>query len=404
MAVLHCNDDDEVMKLLENSVLDVNLANENGNSVLHLAIQCNSTNVSRKLISLCDINSVNNDNENAFYLCAKYGRKEIGELLMEKANCNLTAQDKAGNSALHIAFCKGNIDFAKMLIERNRVQSITETLNDWANIKIENGWVAFHYIAWAGNLDLLPEITDISTKCHDGKSALHLSLMRGHNEFSKKMIDQGLCLDDRDDEGNTPLHCAIAPDSHATDYESLLDGILPPVQLNKFKLHFAAARGKVQVVDDVLGSIDTPNAINEVISGVGTPLDVAMHFHQPKMMQHLTLKGCRMACPGPTLCRLFHDLTQEKKPFIESIQAMHWDSVANDIGYAQEINHCEYITAYENQENFSATAHYDSLKNWNKDLLTVPFEKLVQVPTSTYFGPFLDQNVKCPHALSFQHF
>ena len=51
-----------------------------------------------------------------------------------------------------------------------------------------------------------------------------------------------------------------------------------------------------------------------------------------------------------------------------------------DIGYAQEINHCEYITAYKKAENFSATAHYDSMTNWNKDLLTVPFDKLVQVP------------------------
>ena len=104
------NGDLEAAKeLIENGV-DVNSADQHGNSVLHIAAQNGRGGIIEELIlNGADVNKGNNHKNTALHLAAQNGWNEVAEHLLRAKKIDVNFKDLHANTALHLAAQNGQI-------------------------------------------------------------------------------------------------------------------------------------------------------------------------------------------------------------------------------------------------------------------------------------------------------
>jgi 26S proteasome non-ATPase regulatory subunit 10 len=196
-------------------------------------------NADPKLISRRD-----DDDRLPVHWAASYNRTDIVELLSDRRNFDVDAQDgagwtalmmasslkdgdsmvdlllgksadaemktNAGQTALHFTASKGNLDTAKKLIAHKAS----------ARVKDKRGQLALHRAAAVGNVPivrlLLENRSPINATDVDGSTALHHAIAEGHGDTAVALLKAGAETDKADASGKLAIQ--LAPDAKVRMY------------------------------------------------------------------------------------------------------------------------------------------------------------------------------------------
>lgn len=142
----------------------------------------------------------NTEGKTPLALAALLGNVEILTLLLKNG---AMADIENANVALHQAASYGRLNSVEFLL-KNGAQ---------INSKDESGWTAFHYAAESGcpqSLEIIKYLlengADGLAKTEGDLTALHFASMNHRVRDVKYLLEKGLKVDDKDAEGNTPVH------------------------------------------------------------------------------------------------------------------------------------------------------------------------------------------------------
>ncbi|XP_016656686.1 cactus isoform X2 [Acyrthosiphon pisum] len=179
--------------------------NDDGDTLLHLAIIHGYIQVSKRLIDICPDSKIldirNDDGQSALHLAVMTNQCEIVKHLM-KAHANAEILDYKGNTAVHLACYDGKLDCLKIL----------------------------------ANYVLLPKIFDIIN--YDGLACIHIATIANHLNLLRFIVNSSKNVNITDHKsGYTALHFAVAL-NRANLIECLIDKVDPNIESYAGKLAF----------------------------------------------------------------------------------------------------------------------------------------------------------------------
>ncbi|CAB0031406.1 unnamed protein product [Trichogramma brassicae] len=280
---------DVVKKFLELGQDPNLLVHETGYSALHLALAYDRRKVARLLLrSNADPNLANPEGSTALHLICKMDRpialiKVLFEISVEKSQpLPLDAQDKEGNTALHLALKNRRTDVAEWLLRKGVNPNLADKestalhyicklrFNHLANILFQisdqkhrhvlvdaqdNGGNTPLHLAlnlWdesAARL-LLRRGANPNLANNKGLTALHIICKTRFNDLAIMLFqisdekDRHLLVDAQDNEGNTPLYLALYHDDKVMTRLLLRRGANPTVanEEGQIPLHYVCSQ------------------------------------------------------------------------------------------------------------------------------------------------------------------
>ncbi|KAM7312463.1 E3 ubiquitin-protein ligase MIB2 isoform X1 [Ixodes scapularis] len=206
----------EIVELLLQCAASVEAQDDDGDTALHYAAFGNQPVIMEQLLKAgAHVNAVNKAKCTALHVAVnKQHANCVRVLLKFRSILNVNIQDSYGDTALHDAIGKDNLEIIDLLINVPEVDF---------SLKNKRGFNVLHHAALKGNnfaterlLSRTRQIVDI--KKDDGFAALHLAALNGHFLVVETLLIQGQCeADVRNNRKQTPLllavsqgHCAIA--------------------------------------------------------------------------------------------------------------------------------------------------------------------------------------------------
>ncbi|XP_046555562.1 serine/threonine-protein phosphatase 6 regulatory ankyrin repeat subunit A-like [Haliotis rubra] len=170
----------EVFDLLVSRKADINLRDDNNNSLLHSACQPDNTSILENLLSQLDINIPGQHGWTPVMKAAVNGRKDVYDLLV-KENADLKLKDDNGNNLLHLACHGGNVSIVKNLLPQFDINS-----------RGGNGWTPVMYAVVSGH-DILFHLlvsqgVDLSLRDYYDNSVFHLGCLGGNRVIVKELL------------------------------------------------------------------------------------------------------------------------------------------------------------------------------------------------------------------------
>ena len=124
-----CAKIDDTQSLLEViDQMDLNITDDENESLLHYTVRFNSIDFARLLLMHKANPDIKNSNgDTPLMLACKMGKENFIKLLI-KFNANADEKNNFGETALHMALLNGNIDIIKVLInEKTSLDLLTES-------------------------------------------------------------------------------------------------------------------------------------------------------------------------------------------------------------------------------------------------------------------------------------
>ncbi|XP_048250897.1 serine/threonine-protein phosphatase 6 regulatory ankyrin repeat subunit B-like isoform X1 [Haliotis rufescens] len=176
--------------LLLSRKANINLTDDDNNSLLHVACKSDDTSILEYLLTQLDINRPGKHGWTPVMKAAVNGRKDVLDLLVkEKANLELT--DDSGNNLLHLACHGGNVSIVKHLLPQFNINS-----------RGGNGWTPVMYAAVNGDSDvfrlLVSRGADLSLEDDYNNSVFHLGCIGGNRTIVKDLLPKA----DKNSRGN----------------------------------------------------------------------------------------------------------------------------------------------------------------------------------------------------------
>ncbi|GFQ74066.1 ankyrin-3 [Trichonephila clavata] len=266
--------------------LDLISKDINHRTALHVAAKFDRINIVKYLVKTklmrvddCDILdetplhiAINNDSKKT----VKYLLKYLSDIVIE---------DALAHSLLKSSILKGNIEAAKIFLQRN--------INIVTNLS-QGGYTALHLAAENGQVNfvnmLIRKKEDVESQTDLNDTPLHLAALYGHLEVVKTLILRGADINARSMADETPLHCA-AQNGNMEIVKILLDH---KAELNALDISFqvplsdAARNGHVAIGEFLLRNKALVNISTENIS---TPLHFAAENGHYEFVQLLLSHG-----------------------------------------------------------------------------------------------------------------
>ncbi|XP_046343526.2 serine/threonine-protein phosphatase 6 regulatory ankyrin repeat subunit B-like isoform X2 [Haliotis rufescens] len=176
--------------LLLSRKADINLTDDDNNSLLHVACQSDDTSILEHLLTHLDINRPGKHGWTPVMKAAVNGRKDVFDLLVEE-KVNLELTDDIGNNLLHLACHGGNASIVKYLLPQFNINS-----------RGGNGWTPVMYAAVNGDSDvfrlLVSRGSDLSLEDDYSNSVFHLGCIGGNRTIVKDLLQKA----DKNSQGN----------------------------------------------------------------------------------------------------------------------------------------------------------------------------------------------------------
>ncbi|CAD8192768.1 unnamed protein product [Paramecium pentaurelia] len=188
---------------------------------------------------------------------------EISNLLDEAENINIyTIIDHKKYTLLHLAAYNNNLDTVKLLINHVKKQhkhKYMKILTEWVNQQTEDGFVAFHFAAYRGNIEMINEFEKCGANLYirnaQGMNGLHLAAQGDQPKSVVYFKKIGFDFAQKDSKGGTALHwasyygCELAVNYLLSFTDQLLD--IKDVE-GLTALHLATMSGNSRIVKKLL--------------------------------------------------------------------------------------------------------------------------------------------------------
>ncbi|XP_022916147.2 serine/threonine-protein phosphatase 6 regulatory ankyrin repeat subunit B isoform X2 [Onthophagus taurus] len=249
---------------------DPQYKNKHGETALHLACKGCRPDVVQHLINYVKtqkgedevtayVNELNNNDESALhYICTvtkdevefPNADKEVVKILLEnRADVKLVAKP-AHESAFHYLAVAGNNDVLIEMISHMTVTETQKALNRQSAI----GWTPLSIAANRGHYELVNNLlmnhARVDVFDNDGRSALHLAAEKGYIQVCDSLLSNKAFINSKSRNGRTALHLAAM--NGYTDLVKFLikdhNAVIDILTLKKqTPLHLAAAAGQIEV-------------------------------------------------------------------------------------------------------------------------------------------------------------
>lgn len=210
MPLHNCNHVGIFKTLIENSA-DVNAANKDGSTPLHVAAQDNRLPILAELEKMKDDVSFNCEDNNCrtpLHIAAQHGCSAVVYRMLKNKAFNKSAQDIEGKTALYLAAENNHEKVLEAMFDKEgpMLNYIEESDNSKQQTPL-------HIAAKNGHVDvvkiLIQNGAQVRAKHHGGKTPLHLACQYGRFVVVKELIGyESASIHDTDDRMNTPLHLA----------------------------------------------------------------------------------------------------------------------------------------------------------------------------------------------------
>lgn len=162
------------------------------------------------------VNSQDNDGMSVLHLAIKFDFTTIARYLIA-GGANIDLQDNCGHTPLHMASIKGRLVMAQQLVQEGADMNITT--NDcnisalWYAVSLEKLDIAQLLILNGASIDIC------STK---GTSVLHEAINKNFEDIIQLLLQTGADVDIPDCDGESPLHMVISQAAQLTDVARIL--------------------------------------------------------------------------------------------------------------------------------------------------------------------------------------
>ncbi|KAF4028502.1 putative WW domain-containing protein [Phytophthora infestans] len=187
------------------------LCDDDGNSLVHLAIRLNlghrTSAIVSALVSLgVDCNLQNQDGESPLLLVAASGDVDSGKVLLTAPFIQVNLECALGVTALHAAANAGDVKMMRLLCDAGAQPEK----------KDDNGWTALHYAAACSSglevINFLCEMLDddfIDAQCTEGNTALHVAAGCGCLENVRALLETAASPHISNLNGESAYHLAL---------------------------------------------------------------------------------------------------------------------------------------------------------------------------------------------------
>ena len=192
-----------VVKVLLTDKADANIADLQGNTLLHLSTSKRFFNISQLLIdSGCKINVRNNVGETPLHSTV-LGKNEADVKLLLRNDADANIEDNEGNTPLHICAREGLCDISQLLVDSGCK----------INVRNNVGESPLHSAVRGKNVAdvklLLWNDADANIQDNQGSTPLHISTREGLCDISQLLVNSGCKINLRSNVGETPLHSTV---------------------------------------------------------------------------------------------------------------------------------------------------------------------------------------------------
>uniref|UniRef100_A0A3B4AEK7 ZU5 domain-containing protein n=1 Tax=Periophthalmus magnuspinnatus TaxID=409849 RepID=A0A3B4AEK7_9GOBI len=305
---------DKALDHIKNGI-DINIANQKGNTALHIAALAGQEKVVAELVHYgANVNAQSHKGFSPLYMAAQENHLEVVKFLLENgANQSLPTED--GFTPLAVALQQGHENVVALLINygtkgkvrlpalhiaaRNddtRTAAVLLQNDPNPDVLSKTGFTPLHIAAHYENMSvaqlLLNRGANVNFTPKNGITPLHIAARRGNMMMVRLLLDRGAQIDAKTKDELTPLHCA-ARNGHVRIIEILLEHGAPLQAKTKNGLspiHMAAQGDHMDCVRQLLQF----NAeIDDITLDHLTPLHVAAHCGHHRMAKVLLDKGAK---------------------------------------------------------------------------------------------------------------
>ena len=196
------DDDYDIVKFLSSKQeCDVEVEDEDGNRILHLACEHGSVNLVKHLVEVagCDINAKGQYEKSCLHLAFwneidDDDDYDIVKFLSSKQECDVEVEDEDGNRILHLVCEYGSVDLVKHLVEvagcdinaKGQYEKSCLHLAFWNEIDDDDDYDIVKFLSSKQECDV--EVED-----EDGNRILHLVCEHGSVDLVKHLVEVAGC-------------------------------------------------------------------------------------------------------------------------------------------------------------------------------------------------------------------
>lgn len=121
--IIRDGDDKTFLSILTNNPNVLNVRDDDGNTLLMEAAFRNKPSIAKYLIDAgCDVNEVNELNQNAFTCSACYGHHDVLNLLINHDDTNINNGDSFGSTPLYLAAALSRVECVQLLLSLPHIE------------------------------------------------------------------------------------------------------------------------------------------------------------------------------------------------------------------------------------------------------------------------------------------
>jgi len=234
-----------------------------------------------------DVNAKNKGGYTALHLAAKKGHVEVAKVLLE-AKADIGLVSKSGKTALHyVAYYNGNLDLAKLLLDAGADPNVLDKRKK----------TPLDYAVSRKN-DVLVELL-LAKGAHTGKELraetdIHYAAANGYADAVKRFIENGGDVNGGDKGGYTALQYAAYNgyiEVVRVLVESKADVNAAANKPKKSALHYAAQKGRKEIA---LLLLDKGADVNALDKAGRTALDIALRYRRTETGERLRQRGGKL--------------------------------------------------------------------------------------------------------------
>lgn len=256
----------DIVNVLIAGGAEVNVESEGHTMPLnHAAFSGNPDIVKILLDNGAKIDSIDQHGQTPLHVASLNDMLDVVRIFLDKG-VDIDAKDKNGYTSLHFACCAGSPEIVNILLSKgakvknDSIHGLT-VLHFAASISTAITLINDQAVV-ASSDDRRSEVVkillnngiDVDVKDEDGFTPLHIAALRNNFGFVNILLDNGANIDAEANDGSTALHCSTENNSPET-LKVLLDRKAKIDAKNKLghtPLHVAALRGKLEIVNTLI--------------------------------------------------------------------------------------------------------------------------------------------------------